>query len=284
MHDQQLSMELSQSGALGLADIIVEQLSPTAGKYTPASLFTSSEIAPQQKAMPQQKLAPQQIPQQIIMPQQKVASTKPSLTEEPTALTKASALTEAKNEPKADPSFTDENSFVQGLWQHAKQAAEKIGLNPAVMLAQAALETGWGKHVINKGDGQSSNNLFNIKADKSWQGDKASKVSLEFEHGVAVKKQSQFRAYNNVAESFNDFIDFLQQNPRYQGALNTTQEPQKFLQELQQAGYATDPNYANKIIDVLKRSEFSQAVKSVASELDIKQMINHTINSVGGIK
>ena len=99
MHDQQLSMELSQSGALGLADIIVEQLSPTPGKYTPASLFTASEIAPQQKAMSQQK----------------VTSSSSSLIREPSAVTESSTLTEAKNEPKAGTSFTDENSFVQGL-------------------------------------------------------------------------------------------------------------------------------------------------------------------------
>lgn len=249
MHDQQLSMELSQSGALGLADIIVQQLSPTPGKYTPASLFSSSQIAPMQK--PSLNTANTDSPEQI-------------------------------NTTGEDTAFENEQSFVSELWQHAKSAAEKIGLSPAVMLAQSALETGWGKHVITKSDGQSSNNFFNIKADRAWQGDKAAKASLEFEQGVAVKKQSNFRAYNSIAESFDDFVNFLQQNPRYQSALKITSNPSQYLDELQKAGYATDPNYADKIKDVLKRSEFTQALDAVASGINVKDMMKSSITSLGG--
>lgn len=248
MHDQQLSMELSQSGALGLADIIVEQLSPTPGKYTPASLFSPSQITPM-----------------VSKPTELVEEIKEAVT--------------ASNDVKV---IESEQSFVSELWQHAKQAAEKIGLSPAVMLAQSALETGWGKYVITKSDGKSSNNLFNIKADKSWQGDKAAKASLEFEDGVAVKKQSNFRAYNNIAESFDDFVNFLQQNPRYKSALKTTANPTEYLNELQKAGYATDPNYAQKIINVLSRSEFNDAIKSVASGINVKDMMKSSITGLGG--
>jgi len=248
MHDQQLSMELSQSGALGLADIIVEQLSPTPGKYTPASLFSPIQIAPM-----------------VSKPTQPVEEIKETMT--------------ASNDVNV---IESEQSFVSELWQHAKQAAEKIGLNPAVMLAQSALETGWGKYVITKSDGQSSNNFFNIKADKSWQGDKAAKASLEFEEGVAVKTQSNFRAYNNIAESFDDFVNFLQQNPRYKSALKTTANPTEYLNELQKAGYATDPNYAQKIINVLSRSEFNDAIKSVASGINVKDMMKSSITGLGG--
>lgn len=248
MHDQQLSMELSQSGALGLADIIVEQLSPTPGKYTPASLFS-----------------PGQIPPMVSKPTEPVEEIKETVA--------------ASNDLNV---IESEQSFVSELWQHAKQAAEKIGLSPAVMLAQSALETGWGKHIITKSDGQSSNNFFNIKADKSWQGDKAAKASLEFEDGVAVKKQSNFRAYNNIAESFDDFVNFLQQNPRYKSALKTTANPTEYLNELQKAGYATDPNYAQKIINVLSRSEFNDAIKSVASGINVKDMMKSSITGLGG--
>lgn len=248
MHDQQLSMELSQSGALGLADIIVEQLSPTPGKYTPASLFS-----------------PGLIPPMVSKPTEPVEEIKETVA--------------ASNDLNV---IESEQSFVSELWQHAKQAAEKIGLSPAVMLAQSALETGWGKHIITKSDGQSSNNFFNIKADKSWQGDKAAKASLEFEDGVAVKKQSNFRAYNNIAESFDDFVNFLQQNPRYKSALKTTANPTEYLNELQKAGYATDPNYAQKIINVLSRSEFNDAIKSVASGINVKDMMKSSITGLGG--
>ena len=248
MHDQQLSMELSQSGALGLADIIVEQLSPTPGKYTPASLFS-----------------PGLIPPMVSKPTEPVEEIKETVA--------------ASNDLNV---IESEQSFVSELWQHAKQAAEKIGLSPAVMLAQSALETGWGKHIITKSDGQSSNNFFNIKADKSWQGDKAAKASLEFEDGVAVKKQSNFRAYNNIAESFDDFVNFLQQNPRYKSALKTTANPTEYLNELQKAGYATDPNYAQKIINVLSRSEFNDAINSVASGINVKDMMKSSITGLGG--
>lgn len=249
MHDQQLSMELSQSGALGLADIIVEQLSPTPGKYTPASLFSSSSIAPMQK---------------------------------PRAEATTTVMTDKIQPADQAPVFDNEQSFVSALWQHAKSAASKIGLSPAVMLAQSALETGWGKHVITKSDGQSSNNFFNIKADRSWQGEKAAKASLEFEQGVAVKKQSNFRAYNSIAESFEDFVNFLQQNPRYQSALKTTSDPSQYLSELQKAGYATDPNYAEKIKSVLKRSEFTQALNAVASGINVNDMMKNSMTGLGG--
>ena len=152
------------------------------------------------------------------------------------------------------------------MWEHAKTAAEKIGLNPAVMVAQAALETGWGKHIINKSDGNSSNNLFNIKSDKSWEGDKASKVTLEFEQGTPVKKQASFRAYESIKESVNDFVDFLTQNPRYEEALQKTAQPNEFLDSLQKAGYATDPNYASKIKKVLNSSELKNIATSAFTQ------------------
>jgi len=139
-------------------------------------------------------------------------------------------------------------------------------LNPAVMVAQAALETGWGKHIINKSDGNSSNNLFNIKSDKSWEGDKASKVTLEFEQGTPVKKQASFRAYDSIKESVNDFVDFLTQNPRYEEALQKTAQPNEFLDSLQKAGYATDPNYASKIKKVLNSSELKNIATSAFTQ------------------
>ncbi len=230
MHDQQLSMELSQSGALGLADIIVEQLAPTPGKYTPASF-----IRPDFEAQIKNQIEAAKVNKNSDEHQARMSAQPANLQQD------------------AAPQTAEE--FVESIWDYAKQAASKIGLNPAVLVAQAALETGWGKHVIKKADGMSSNNLFNIKSDNSWHGDKANKVTLEYENGVAVKRNAAFRAYDNVAKSFDDFIGFLQQNPRYENALTHTGESTRFIDELQRAGYATDPNYANKIKDVLNRIE-----------------------------
>ena len=243
MHDQQLSSELSSNGSLGLADLIVQQLSPDAKNYTPSSVLrTSNDFLSDQRAgieLPHQKHKKEIIP-----------------------LTDNKVTEEAKsNDNKAN--FDTAEEFVSSVWEHAKTAAKKIGLNPAVMVAQAALETGWGKHIINKSDGNSSNNLFNIKSDKSWQGEKANKVTLEFEQGAAVKKQASFRAYDSIKDSVNDFVDFLTQNPRYQQALQNTGKPAAFLDSLQQAGYATDPNYADKIKRVLNSSELKNIATNV---------------------
>ncbi|UJX24688.1 flagellar assembly peptidoglycan hydrolase FlgJ [Pseudoalteromonas sp. CF6-2] len=235
MHDQQLSVELSSNGSLGLADLIVQQLSPDGKKFMPGSVLrTTTEFNSDRRA---------------------------SSVEQPDTTTKAVETTSANEQ--TENRFDDAESFISTVWEHAKNAAEKIGLNPAVMVAQAALETGWGKHIISKADGTSSNNLFNIKSDKSWQGDKASKLTLEFEQGVPVKKQASFRSYQSIKESVHDFVDFLNENPRYQEALENTAEPAAFLDSLQKAGYATDPNYADKIKQVLKRVE----LQSVAASL-----------------
>ncbi|MCC9661895.1 MULTISPECIES: flagellar assembly peptidoglycan hydrolase FlgJ [Pseudoalteromonas] len=235
MHDQQLSVELSSNGSLGLADLIVQQLSPDGKKFTPGSVLrTTAEFDSDKRVRGNQEAKPETHP-----------------------------MAEVATDEQSENRFEDAESFISSVWEHAKNAAEKIGLNPAVMVAQAALETGWGKHIISKADGTSSNNLFNIKSDKSWQGDKASKVTLEFEQGVPVKKHASFRSYQSIKDSVNDFVDFLNENPRYQDALKNTAEPAAFLDSLQKAGYATDPNYANKIKQVLKRVE----LQSVAASL-----------------
>ncbi|TMN95618.1 flagellar assembly peptidoglycan hydrolase FlgJ [Pseudoalteromonas sp. S558] len=243
MHDQQLSTELSSNGSLGLADLIVQQLSPDGKSFMPGSVLrTTNDIFSDKRA----------------------GSTLPH---EQTAQEATSALNnnkaEAEKSTVTTATFETAEEFVSSVWEHAKTAAQKIDLNPAVMVAQAALETGWGKHIINKSDGNSSFNLFNIKSDKSWEGEKASKVTLEFEQGTAVKKQASFRAYDSIKESVNDFVDFLTQNPRYQDALQNTAKPTEFLDSLQKAGYATDPNYASKIKKVLNSDELKDIAANV---------------------
>ncbi|TMP27132.1 flagellar assembly peptidoglycan hydrolase FlgJ [Pseudoalteromonas rubra] len=233
MHDQQMSMQLSSEGSLGLADLIVQQLSPNREGYMPGSVLRiGAELQSDRIANGETN---------------KPAQDKPI---------------EVQEKAGGEVRFDDPESFVSQLWDYAKSAAEKIGLNPAVMVAQAALETGWGKHIIARQDGESSFNLFNIKADKRWQGDSASKMTLEFEQGLPVKKQANFRAYDSLKDSINDYVDFLQSNPRYQDALNKTDNPEQYLDALQQAGYATDPNYAEKIKRVLGRGEFQSMLSA----------------------
>jgi flagellar protein FlgJ len=129
-----------------------------------------------------------------------------------------------------------------------------------VGVAQAALETGWGKSIIHNSDGTSSHNLFNIKADRSWNGPVATARTLEYEQGAAVKVAAGFRSYTSFADSFRDYLHFLRSNPRYGEALQNTHDPVAYAQSLQAAGYATDPRYADKIMTIYGMNEVASAV------------------------
>lgn len=156
--------------------------------------------------------------------------------------------------------FGSPQDFVKTLWPLAERYAAKLGIAPEVMVAQAALETGWGRGVIRDVQGNSTHNLFNIKADERWGGDRASTSSLEFEGDIAVQKKSAFRSYPDYEASFADYVQFLQENPRYSKALTNAGDAPAFTRALQQAGYATDPGYANKINAILLRKEFGETV------------------------
>jgi flagellar protein FlgJ len=153
---------------------------------------------------------------------------------------------------QASPSFEQPKDFVTALEAPAKQAQQALGVPFEVVIAQAALETGWGQKIIKSSKGKSSNNLFNIKADSRWSGEKVSKDTLEFEQGAMVKKREPFRVYDTIKDSVNEYISFLSNGNRYQEALANPSNVEHFLQGIQKAGYATDPNYAEKIKGTLK--------------------------------
>ncbi|MNF68374.1 Peptidoglycan hydrolase FlgJ [compost metagenome] len=129
-------------------------------------------------------------------------------------------------------------------------------------MAQAALETGWGKSIIRQQDGSSSHNLFGIKSHNSWDGESARVLTTEYKGGKAVKEAASFRAYDSYAHSFEDFVSFLQSNGRYEKALDATQNPEQFARELQKAGYATDPQYARKVSQIARQMSTYQTIAS----------------------
>ncbi|MCL4146820.1 UNVERIFIED_CONTAM: hypothetical protein GTU68_007132, partial [Idotea baltica] len=149
------------------------------------------------------------------------------------------------------------NEFVELAYEYAKEPAERLGVDAEVLVAIAALETGWGSHVPKDAAG-SSNNYFGIKADSRWNGDHVASQTLEFEGGAFNELKQSFRAYDSLKESFEDYAEFLLGNDRYSYALEFAGDAKKFLSEIQNAGYATDPNYANKILNVLDNKAFSQ--------------------------
>ena len=153
--------------------------------------------------------------------------------------------------------------FVSTLKPLAERAGKKAGLKPDVLLAQAALETGWGRGVINHPDGRSSHNLFGIKADDRWQGERVVSATIEFEGGVAVRRNEVFRSYASFEDSFRDYVDFLKADRRYDHALTHAKDPEKFVNALQEAGYASDPEYAQKINMIMKKPVFTSPGNSV---------------------
>jgi flagellar protein FlgJ len=143
--------------------------------------------------------------------------------------------------------FETPEQFVQTLLPLAESVAAELGVDPKVLLAQSALETGWGRYLVQRPEGGSSHNLFNIKADSRWSGENASVGTVEFRNGVAQKERAAFRVYDSYEDSFRDYANFLRNSPRYQHALEQAADPYQYLSRLQEAGYATDPEYAQKI-------------------------------------
>lgn len=152
----------------------------------------------------------------------------------------------------AKKAFSSQDEFVATMLPMAKQAAARIGVDPRYLVAQAALETGWGKSVMRAEDGTSSHNLFGIKAGQSWQGEQARAITSEFRDGAMVKETAQFRSYNSYQDSFHDLVTLLQSNDRYKEVVKSADNPEQFVRELQKAGYATDPDYASKISQIAK--------------------------------
>lgn len=238
MYDQQLALHLSGDSGTGLAEMIAKQLSPEKDNhegnlaiedYLNRAERTASNVS-------------------TVFNKEKLNQIEIGV---------KSSNNRIESKPIATKPIESREQFIQQLLPYAEKAAEELGVDAKVLLAQAALETAWGKSVISNKQGQSSFNLFNIKADKSWQGKQVNKATLEFDGGVVKKEMAGFRSYPSFAESFHDYVDFIQTNPRYGKALKNVAKPEHYMHELQQAGYATDPDYANKVMQIYQSKLFS---------------------------
>ena len=233
MLDQQLSIALAKRG-LGLADTMVRQLS-RGGASAPldaASDPADSPAAVEPPSLPRARATPATLHS---------AATATSL---PSAATPPAGA--AGNElPQTA------RDFIGRLWPHALAASRSTGIAPHFILGQAALESGWGRGEIRMPDGNASHNLFGIKAGRGWQGAVADVVTTEYVNGAPIKTVERFRAYGSYADAFKDYASLLANNPRYAHVLNERVDPAAFARGLQQAGYATDPNYADKLTRVI---------------------------------
>lgn len=165
----------------------------------------------------------------------------------------------------------NQQTFIKDLWPEAVQVAKQLDIEPEVLIAQSALETGWGQKMIKDHQGHNALNLFGIKAGDNWQGNRANVATLEYRDGIAQKEVAAFRAYESRADSMKDYVSFLTENPRYQRALQSSGDAENFAMELQNAGYATDPAYADKISAILNRDSFVKTIEDLKlSQIEAK--------------
>ncbi|MBA2077184.1 flagellar assembly peptidoglycan hydrolase FlgJ [Rhodanobacter sp. PCA2] len=157
----------------------------------------------------------------------------------------------------------DAQEFVHALAPHAEAAARALGVSVRSVLAQAALETQWGRHMPHNADGSTSFNLFGIKAGGSWDGRKVSVPTLEYEDGVAVRRRAQFRAYDSPAQSFSDYANLIASNPRYAAVRGHGDDVRGFARALMRGGYASDPSYADKISAIAASPQMRAALAAL---------------------
>lgn len=248
MLDQQVAKDLSATGSVGLAQMLEEQLSRRFEGLNPAGM---SGKAASISASPAPDLAdlPLASPQGLG-----VSKGLQGLRSQPERATAGVASVPGSAAAPQTP-----QAFVEQVWPHAVEASRNTGIPPQFLVAHAALESGWGKRDIRNPDGTPSHNLFGIKAGKSWAGPRTEITTTEYVDGVAVKQQDAFRAYGSYAEAFQDYANLLRNNPRYSAVIGS-QDGTEFARRLQQAGYATDPRYAEKLAGIINGSTLRQAL------------------------
>lgn len=218
--DHQLAQQIAATKGFGFADLMVKQLGAALDR---------------------------------MVPEGKAAGAKPTASPgnaAPMPLTQADAA----------PLTGSPRQFVDQLWPHAVEAGRSLAIPPHFLIAQAALESGWGQHEMRAADGTASHNLFGIKAGKDWKGPVVEAQTTEYVNGVPHQSVERFRAYASYGDSFRDYAKLLRQNPRYAAVLDQGRDPAGFAQGLQQAGYATDPLYADKIQRILNSDTLRQAL------------------------
>ena len=213
--DQQFAVQMSgQPG--GLSELIAKQLSRQMGN-----------------------------PEEPVKP--KVSTPPPVSATPPAAKAKIAAVANAAYGAHGVAPASASSNFVKRHGDAADRVAKATGLPAGFMLGQAGHETGWGKHEIKQKDGTPSFNLFGIKAGPKWTGKVAEVTTTEYVDGVAKKTVAKFRAYDSYDASFRDYARLITETPRYAQAKQQTSSPLAFASGLQRAGYATDPEYANKL-------------------------------------
>ena len=270
--DQQLAMQLAtRSGGIGLARVIERQLGgnrdavvtpPEGGVALDASIRRGFDAAGARTALG----GPTGLGAELLPAPLANSSAAPSAIN--AAKSAAAAAGTAANSlgptlPNM-PAGAGPRAFVEKVWPQAVEASKATGIPARFLVAQAALETGWGKYELKNADGSASHNLFNIKAGKSWNGATVNTSTTEYVGGSATRENARFRAYGSYAESFRDYARLIGSNPRYAAVVGQS-DATAFARGLQSAGYATDPQYADKLARIINGNTLRTALAASAT-------------------
>jgi len=264
IYDRQLALEMVKGRGIGIAKMLVRNLGGEAGQ-------AAGQQPPSRPVLPAVE-ADAAVPTAPLVAVDSTPQALLDINVQASPLVELAGMNVRRRPAAGMPrDWRPENreAFVRELMPYAEKGAAQLGVHPGVIVAQAALETGWGQKIIRHPDGRSSYNLFGIKADERWTGERVSVPTLEFEDGVAVKKRAAFRSYESLDEAVSGYIDFLRSNPRYRQALDRAGDTDAFLEGLESAGYATDPRYAEKIRAIMRGDPFDQQQDRLARTVDL---------------
>ncbi len=236
MYDQQIAQQMTAGKGLGLAEMMVKQMTP-------------------EQPLPEESTpaAPMKFPLETVVRYQNQA---------------LSQLVQKAVPRNYDDSLPgDSKAFLAQLSLPAQLASQQSGVPHHLILAQAALESGWGQRQIRRENGEPSYNLFGVKASGNWKGPVTEITTTEYENGEAKKVKAKFRVYSSYLEALSDYVGLLTRNPRY-AAVTTAASAEQGAQALQDAGYATDPHYARKLTNMI------QQMKSISDKVSKTYSMN----------
>jgi flagellar protein FlgJ len=250
--DDQVALELARKGGLGFGKMLLEQISPRGAQTSsglgadPSPYTSSSQTAASFAA---------RLPALL-----RALSSGDSV--EALGDDGQTATVAAESAPAADSA----EQFVRRYLPDATSAARSLGIDPRLLLAQAALETGWGAATPQHPDGSSANNLFGMKAGDGWGGARVAHWTMEHLGGVTARKREVFRAYDHAAQSFADYVDLIGGSPRYAKALEHSGDAEAYVRAVAEAGYATDPDYAVKWLSIYHGERLGDALHELNSD------------------
>ncbi|MEQ4452675.1 MULTISPECIES: flagellar assembly peptidoglycan hydrolase FlgJ [Kosakonia] len=245
MYDQQIAQQMTAGKGLGLADMMVKQMAGDQAPVEPAD---------------QMQQVPMKFPLETVTSYQNQALTQ--------LVRKAMPKVPEDGD---EPLTGDSKDFLAQLSLPARLASEQSGVPHHLILAQAALESGWGQRQIPRENGEPSFNIFGVKATPGWKGPTTEITTTEYENGEAVKVKARFRVYSSYLEALSDYVGMLTRNKRY-SAVTTAATAEQGAQALQNAGYATDPNYARKLTSMIQQLKSMGEKVSKAYSTDIQNL------------